>query len=246
MLGQAVVAAGRHAAGRRVVSAHMVFYRVADSREPLEFEVEELSSGRSFTTLTVHVSQKGKRRASGTLLLDVTAKDVIRHAAPPPECSGPYESEPYDMSVTGRDIRMVDGAYTDGPDAPIGPPVVDTWVRFREVPADPGLHAGLLAQFTGHVSIAAGLRPHEGVSQYQAHRSLSMGINAIGISFHADVRADNWMRYHHLSTFAGDGMTHSECRVYNEAAELLASFTVDAMVRGLADDSHVVDDRITI
>ncbi|MGF7238698.1 MAG: DUF427 domain-containing protein [Frankia sp.] len=246
MLGQAIVAAGRHSPGRRVVSAHMMFYRAADASRPLEFDVEELSSGRAFTALTVHVSQDGRRRASGTLLLDVTAPDVIRHAAPPPPCASPYDSEPCDMAVTGRDIRVVDGAYSNASDAPIGPPVIDTWVRFRGVPDDPYLHAGLLTQFTGHMSIAAALRPYEGVGQDQAHRTLSMGINAIAISFHSDVRADSWLRYHHLSTFAGDGMTHSECRVYNEAGKLLASFTVEAMVRGFAGGGRAVNDRTAI
>ena len=137
------------------------------------------------------------------------------------------------MSVTGRDVRIVDGAYTDDPAAPVGPPVLDAWVRFREVPDDPYLHAGLLAQFTGHVSIAAALRPHEGIGQHQAHRTLSTAINAIALSLHGEVRADRWMLYHHLSTFAGDGMTHSECRVHDEAGGLLASFTVDAMVRAI-------------
>ena len=135
------------------------------------------------------------------------------------------------MSVMGRDIRIVDAAYTSDPDAPVGPPVLDAWVRFRELPADPALHAGLLAQFTGHLSIAAALRPHAGVGQAEAHRTLSMAINAIAISFHAEVHADRWMHYHHHSTFAGDGMTHAECRVHDEDGELLASFTVDAMVR---------------
>src|ERR1700722_14731450 len=46
MLGQAIVAAGRHAAGRRVVSSSMIFLRSADARQPLRFELEELSSGR--------------------------------------------------------------------------------------------------------------------------------------------------------------------------------------------------------
>lgn len=246
MLGQAVVAAGRHAPERRVVSAHMVFYRAADAREPLEFEVEELSTGRSFSTLAVHVTQGGRRRASGTLLLDTTAPDVVRHSAAPEPGAGPYDSEPYDMSVTGRDLRMVAGTYTDDPAAPVGPPTIDTWVRFREVPADRHLHAGLLAQFTGHISIAAALRPHAGVGQRQAHRTLSMGINAIALSFHADVRADRWLRYHHLSTFAGDGMTHSECRVHDEAGALVASFTVDAMLRGFTQRSHAGDDRVAL
>jgi acyl-CoA thioesterase II len=236
MLAQAIVAAGRHAPGRRVVSASMVFMRAANTSEPLHIQLDELSAGRNFTTLAPQVRQSGKTCASGIMLLDATAADVIRHAAAAPETAGPYASVPFDMSVTGRDIRFVDGAYTGDPNAPVGPPLLDAWVRFREVPQDPHLHAALLAQFTGHVSIAAALRPHAGIGQSQAHRTLSTAINAINVSFHADVRADRWMLYRHHSTFAGDGMTHSECRVYDLAGALLASFTVDAMVRKAAAD----------
>jgi acyl-CoA thioesterase II len=245
MLAQAIVAAGRHAPGRRVVSASMVFMRAANTSEPLRIQLDELSSGRNFTTLTPRVLQSGKLCASGIMLLDVTAPDVIRHAAAAPDTPGPYESQPFDMSVMGRDIRFVDGAYTGDPNAPVGPPMMDAWVRFREVPEDPYLHAGLLAQFTGHVSIAAALRPHKGIGQSQAHRTLSTAINAINISFHADVRADRWMLYRHRSTFAGDGMTHSECRVYNVERGLLASFSVDAMVRRFATD-RPVDERTAL
>jgi len=147
------------------------------------------------------------------------------------------------MGVTGRDLRIVDDAYTGDPDAPLGPPELSAWVRFRRVPDDQPLHAGLLAQFTGHLSIAAAMRPHAGIGQAQAHRTLSTAINAISLSIHADVRADRWMLYHHRSTFAGAGMTHSECRVYGEDRGLVASFTVEAMVRGFADPSKEGDYR---
>ena len=245
MLAQSIVAAGRRVPGRRVVSAAMVFMRAANTADPLRIELEELSGGRNFTTLTPRVRQNDKLCASGILLLDATAPDVIRHRAPAPVTAGPDASEPFDMSVTGRDVRFVDGAYTGDPDAPVGPPVIDAWVRFREVPDDQCLHAALLAQFTGHVSIAAAMRPHAGIGQSQAHRTLSTAINAINISFHANVRADRWMRYHHHSTFAGDGMTHSECRVYDLEGALLASFTVDAMVRRFATE-RVVNERTAL
>jgi acyl-CoA thioesterase len=246
MLGQAIVAAGRAVPGRRAVAAHMVFTRVADARRPLRFDLEEIADGRTFTVLGVRVGQENRCCAAGTLLLDATAADVIRHAVAPPTVPGPYDCEPLDMSVTGRDIRVVDAAYTDDPGAPVGPPVIDAWVRFRRVPADPYLHAGLLAQFTGHMSIAAALRPHAGIGQRDAHRSLSTAINAISLSLHADVRADRWMLYHHLSTFAGDGMTHSECRVHDEDGALVASFTVDAMVRRFAVDPARLDARTAL
>lgn len=243
MLGQAIVAAGRARPGRRAVSAHMMFVRPADTERPLDFGVDELSGGRSFSALAVDVSQEGRRCAHGTLLLDVTAPDVIRHGDPRPDVPGPDECPPFDMAVTGRDLRVVDGAYGNDPDAPLGPPVIDAWVRFDEVPDDPYLHAALLAQFTGHMSIAAAMRPHRGVGQRQAHRTLSTAVNAIGLSLHAPVRADRWMLYHHRSTFAGDGMTHSACTVHDEEGRLLASFTNDCMVRGFAGGSAPADDR---
>jgi acyl-CoA thioesterase II len=232
MLGQAIVAAGRYAAGRRVVSANMIFLRAADARQPLRLELEELSVGRTFSGLAVKVFEGVRLCAAGTLLLDVPSEDVIRHASERPDAAGPYESAPYDMGVTGRDIRVVDGSYTNDP-AAAGPPVVDAWVRFRHLPDDQPLHDGLLAQFTGHMSIAAALRPHEGVSQDQAHSTLSMAINSISLSLHAPVKADDWLLYHHGSTFAGAGTTHAENRVYDLDGALVASFTVDAMVRPL-------------
>lgn len=250
MLAQAIVACGRHAAGRRVVSAHLVFPRAADPRQPLCVELDEVSAGRTFTTLGARVSQGGRVCATGTFLLDVGAPDVVRHAVAVAVVGvggGPGDAVPFDMGVTGRELRFVDGAYTGDPDAAVGPPVVDAWVRFPHLHVDdPLLHAALLAQFAGHVPIAAALRPHAGVGQDQAHRTLSTAINAIAISFHGDVRADRWMRYHHHSTFAGDGMTHAECRVHGEDGRLLASFTVDAMVRAFRGDAGPVDERTSL
>jgi acyl-CoA thioesterase-2 len=231
MLGQAVVAASRSYPGRRADSSHMVFVRPASTEEPLTFELAKLTAGRTFATVRADIMQGDALCASGTLLLGTTAPDVIRHGVAAPHVPGPERCEPYDMGVTGREVRVVDAAYTGDPDAPTGPPVIDAWVRFERLPDDPAIHAGLLAQFSGHMSIAAALRPHAGIGQEQAHRTLSTAINAISLSIHADVRADEWMLYHHLSTFAGDGMTHSECRVHSEVGDLLASFTVEAMVR---------------
>jgi acyl-CoA thioesterase II len=246
MLGQAIVAAGRHVPGRRVVSANLIFLRPADARHPLRFELGQLSEGRTFSTLTIQVLQDGRCCAAGTLLLDITSPDVIRHGVDPPPVPGPYECPAYDMGVTGRDVRMVDGAYTNDPDARVGPPILDAWVRFRDVPEDPLLHTGLLAQFTGHLSIAAALRPHVGIGQDQAHRSLSTAINGIHLSLHRNVQADHWMLYHHVSTFAGDGMTQSECRVHAEGGDLIASFGVEAMVRLFPDGATSPDDRTAL
>ncbi len=246
MLAQALVAATRQAPDRRVVSASMVFPRAADPRRPLSIELDEIAAGRTFSSFGARAVQDGRICAAGTVQLDVMAAAVIEHADPPPDVVGPYGAVPYDMSVTGRDLRMVDDAYTGDPDAPVGPPELSAWVRFREVPEDQALHAALLTQFMGHMSIAAAMRPHAGIGQWQAHRTLSTAVNAISMSIHADIRADRWMHYHHRSTFAGDGMTHSSCRVLTEAGAPLASFTTDCMVRAFANPDQVVDERTTL
>lgn len=243
LLAQSIVAASKHVPGRRVVSAHLVLTRGADALQPVDFELEEHAVGRTMATVGVRVTQGERRYAAGTLLLDTSAPDTIRHAVDPPDVPGPYDSEPYDMSVTGRDLRIVDGAYTDDPDAPVGPPWLDVWMRYRDAPDQPALRAALVAHFTGHISIAAALRPHAGIGQREAHRTLSTAINAIHLSFHADPPLDEWLLYRHLSTFAGDGMTHSECRVHTEAGALVASFGVEAMVRRFPEGRTTRDDR---
>lgn len=234
MLAQALVAATRQSGGRRAVSAHLAFFRMADARRPLSIVLTELSAGRTFTTYRVEVGQDGRARAEGTLLMDATAPDVVAHEVPAPPCPGPGQSAPYDMGVLGRDLRVVDDAYTDDPDAPAGPPVLDAWVRFRGVPDDAALHLGLLAQFTGHMTIAAALRPHEGVGQAQSHVSLSTGVNALHLSLHRDVRMDEWVRYHHHAVTVSGGLAHGENAVYDQAGRRLASFTAACMLRGFA------------
>ncbi|MCH7789885.1 MAG: thioesterase family protein [Acidobacteria bacterium] len=246
ILAQAVVAGSRHGPGRRLVNASMLFPRAADARETYSIALDEITIGRTFSTLGVRAAQSERICGVGTLLFDVTSDDLIKHCDSIPDVVGPYDSVPLDMSVTGRDIRVVGGSYTGDSSAPVGPPEIDAWVRFRKVDDDPAIHAGLLAQFTGHMSIAAAMRPHAGIGQDQAHHTLSTAVNAISISIHADVRVDQWLLYHHRSTFAGGGMTHSECRVHDEDGALVASFTVDAMVREFATPPSNTDSRTAL
>jgi len=246
LLAQAIVAGVRHAPDRRIVQATMIFNRAVTTQGPYSIDIDEVANGRTVTALRTAAVQGGRTCAFGTLLLDVGAPDLIRDEVATLDVAGPADAAPIDMGVTGRAIRIVDDAYTGDPDAPVGPPRLHAWVRFAEVPADPAMNAALLAQFTGHLSIAAALRPHAGIGQDQAHVTISTAINAISLSLHADIRADRWMRYDHLTTFAGDGMTHTECRVHDEDGRLLASFSVEAMVRGFADPQATVDPRTAL
>ena len=162
MLGQAIVAAGRHAPGRRVVSAHGV-HACRRHRRPVRLRSRraERTVGRSRRSPCA-VEQEGDLRERHAPARRHGAGRRSAMALPRPTYAGPDESEPSTCRSPAATSASSTAAYTDDPDAPVGPPVLDAWVRFRDVPDDPLLHAAVLAQFTGHMSIAAALRPHAG------------------------------------------------------------------------------------
>ncbi|MAE97258.1 MAG: acyl-CoA thioesterase [Deltaproteobacteria bacterium] len=235
LLGQAIVAASKVVPDQRVVSASMIFSRAASFDAPIDVGVEVLRGGRSFSTVEARVAQGDTLRAVGILLMDAGAGDSIRGSAAMPDVPGPARCAPLDLGVTGRELRIVDGAYDPDP-ARVGPPEIFAWIRFREPPAAPSLHAALLAQSTGHWTIAAAMRPHEGVGQAMAHVTLSTGIMAIDIAFHDEVDVGEWLLYANPAVYSGRGQAQGQGRVFAADGRLVASYSVHAMIREFVTD----------
>ena len=231
LLGQAVVAASKAIPDQRVSSAFMTFAKAAGFDDTIDISVDALRRGRSFSSVAVRSEQRGVLIAPSLLLMDAGAEDMIRDTMAMPEVPGPYDSEPFDMSVVGRDLRIVDGAYSGDPDR-IGPPVVYAWIRFRDNPEEEHLRQALIAQATTHWTVAAAMRPHPGIGQDQAHVSLSTGIMSISIAFHDDAPLDEWFLYANPAIWAGRGLTQGQGAIFTESGRLLASYSVQAMVRG--------------
>ena len=230
LLGEVIVAASRTVTDQRVTFASITFAKAASFAEPLDFAVEALRRGRTFSTLEVRASQQGRLIAPALVLLDAGSGDTIRGSEQMPDVAGPGDAAPYDMGVVGRDLRIVDGAYSPDPDR-TGPPVIHAWVRFRDDPADPGLRSALIAQATTHWTIAAAMLPHPGYGEARAHVSLSTGPVAMSISFHDDARADEWLLYSTPAIWAGRGLVQGDGRVFTEDGTLVASYHLQAMVR---------------
>jgi acyl-CoA thioesterase len=240
ILAQAMVAAGKALPGRVVRSAHALFVAAADPGEPLELEVGTVRAGRSFASAVVTAGQGGRTRATATVLLDQPQPDVIRHdrwtGAPP---AGPEAAYPAEMPMRGRQLRL-EGVKDYGSPDETGPPVLDAWLRYDSVPGRDDLRRALLAHFTGHLSISTALRAHPGIGTDQAHHTVSTAVMGLGVTFHDPVTWDGWIRYHHESTFAGAGMAYVRGQVLTADGRLLASFTQDAMIRGLGDSAASV------
>jgi acyl-CoA thioesterase len=230
LLGQAVVAASKSLPQQRVTSAYMTFSKAATFDAPLDVNVEVLRPGKTFSTVSVRIDQKEKFRSAGLLMLDSGSPDVIRADVDMPLVPGPYESEPFDMGVMGRDLRVVEGAYSDDPDL-TGPPEIYAWMRFRDAPSELYLHAALMAQSTTHWTVAAAMLPHKGFGQADAHVTLSTGIVSIAIAFHDDVDVTGWLLYANRAIFAGRGLAQGEGHVFTEEGDLVASYSVQGMIR---------------
>lgn len=236
MLAQAIVAAGKTIPDQRVTTAHMIFCKSAAFDSTLEVDVEVLRPGRTFSTLQVKLSQDEKLRSVGLLLLDSGAEDVIRGAIPMPDVGGPADAkETGGFRVTGREIRVLDAAYDGNPDR-IGPPEIYAWCRFKEAPEEAYLHTALMAQSTTHWTIAAAMRPHAGFGEALAHSTLSTGVMSISIAFHEQVDVTQWLLYANPAVHSGNGLAQGEGHVFTEDGQLVATYTLQAMIRAFERD----------
>ena len=230
MLAQGIVAASKTVPGQRVTSGYMIFSKSASFDDPLDVDVEVLRAGRSFSTVEIRIGQNDKLRSAGLMLMDAGSEPVIHGSAAAPDVPGPEEAVDLDMGVTGRDLRIVDGAYHPDPGR-VGPPEIYAWCRFKDDPGQSYLHAALLAQSTTHWTIAAAMRPHPGVGEAQAHVTLSTGIMSTSIAFHDEFKVTDWLLYANPAIYAGRGLAQGEGRVFTQDGRLVASYSVQAMIR---------------
>lgn len=230
MLAQAVVAASRAVPDKRAVSAYAQFARVAAFHLPLNFHAEVLQSGRTFASVSVTAEQEGKLRCPALVLMDSGADDLITHQMKMPDVPGPEDCPDFNFGMTGRDVRFVNGDYRPH-EHRIGRPILNCWVRCRDKPETQLLNQALLTQCVGHMTIGASLLPHAGMKEGDAHVTLSTGVMAISIAYHADADVSGWILYSNPSIHAGRGLAQGQGAVFSQDGVLLASYTVTAMVR---------------
>jgi acyl-CoA thioesterase len=230
VLSQSVVAATKSGDGKVVRRASGVFCRPIRADSLIDFTVDVVHAGRSFTTMSVTASQGDRTCGVITVMLDQPSADVIRHPVVAPG-SKPDAAITYDMPLPGRELRLVDVVDPNDPDH-VGPPRLEAWLRYEPVPDRDVLRRALLAHFTGHLSISTTMLAHPGIGTAMSHKTLSTAVMAIDITFHDPIEWDGWIRYDHESTAVGAGMSYVRGQVCDEAGRLIASFAQDGLIRG--------------
>jgi acyl-CoA thioesterase-2 len=233
LLGQSIVAARAGHEGMAVKTVHTVFARGARPDTPLDITVDPMHAGRTFASDTVTISQGDRLCARSIVLLHAGEDDLIRHADRPAVASKPDDAEPGEH-YDAWEIRVVDGVDISDPGA-VGPAELDVWTRFPGAPDDPAVSQALLAFATDGFLIGTAMRPHAGVGQAQAHRTLTTGVISHTLTFHEPCRAAEWLLLSHRSPYAGHGRTYGRADVFDEQGQLVASFVQDAMIRARAE-----------
>lgn len=239
VLAQSIVAAAKTLPGRSVRSARATFMSAISAEADLEFDVEVQRAGRQMAFADVVCRQGDKVRVRTNIVLDHPSPDVIRHEAPISSGAGPADSIPRDMPLPGRELRL-DGIVDENSPDEVGPPEIRAWLRYDDPPKRDDLAKALIAHFTGHLSISTSMRGHAGIGTADSHKTVSTGPLVISIAFHEPFGYDGWILYLHDSTFVGAGMTYVRGQVHTEAGHLIASFTQEAMIRGLTDHEMTI------
>ncbi len=229
LLAQSVMAGLAGQDGKAVKTIHTVFARGASPDNPLDVVVERMHGGRSVASSTVTVSQGDDICTRSLVLLSADEPDVIRHADTPGTNARPDDVAAV-RSVGAWEVGIVGGVDLNDPEL-VGPPELDVWIRFVGAPADPKTDQALVAYSTDGFLIGTAMRPHAGVGQAQAHRTLSTGVLSHTLTFHEPCPASEWHLLQQWSSYAGHGRSYGRGDIFRADGQLAASFVQDAMIR---------------
>jgi acyl-CoA thioesterase len=234
LLAQSIVAGLQGHGGKTVKTLHTVFARSASPDLPVEITVDRIHAGRALASSAVTIGQGERLCTRSIVLLSADEPDLIRHADRPVDASVPPDAARGDGAPDDWTVQVVGGVDVNDADA-VGPPELEVWSRFAGAPEDPGISQALLAFATDGFLIGTAMRPHRGVGQSQAHRTISTGVLSHTLTFHEPFSAAEWLLLAHRSVYAGRGRGYGRADVYRTDGQLVASFVQDSMIRAMSE-----------
>jgi acyl-CoA thioesterase II len=238
LLAQTIVAALHGHEGRAVKTVSTIFARAASPEAPLDITVEPMHAGRAFASTGVTIRQGERLCVRSLVLLTSDEGDFIRHADPAPALDVPSDDGDDGDDDDTWQVRIVGDVDISDPDA-VGPADLDVWTRFPGAPADSTIDQALLAFATDGFLIGTAMRPHAGVGQAQAHKTLSTGVVGHTLTFHEPAPAADWLLLRHHSTYAGRGRCYGRGDVFTADGMLVASFVQDGMIRPMEGSARL-------
>ncbi|MGF2734282.1 acyl-CoA thioesterase II [Marinobacter sp. DUT-1] len=244
VLGQALMAASRTVEGRLCHSLHAYFLRPGNHSMPIDYEVQRVRDGGSFSVRRVIARQDGKEILTGSMSFQGEEAGFVHQfdmpTAPDPDTLkseqelgrilAPQVPERFRETLT-RDrpieIRPVNPVNPLQPEK--RPPYRQSWLRAQgPLPEDPVLHRCLLTYASDFHFLATSMQPH-GLTFTSKNMQVASLDHAIW--FHRDFRMDEWLLYDKDSPSTSGGRGFNRGNFYNRDGVLVASTTQEALIR---------------
>ncbi|MDV2078612.1 acyl-CoA thioesterase [Marinobacter xestospongiae] len=244
VLGQSLMAACRTVEGRLPHSLHAYFLRPGNHSLPIDYEVQRVRDGGSFSVRRVIARQDGKEILTGAMSFQ-GEESGYEHQFEMPAVAG-YDDLASESDYVARlmphipekmrdkldrerpiEIRPIDPVNPLKPEAK--PPYKQSWLRAQgELPDDPVLHRCLLAYASDFTFLGTSLHPH-GVTFMSRNMQVASLDHAIW--FHRDFRMDDWLLYDKDSPSASGGRGFNRGNFFSRDGVLVASTTQEALIR---------------
>ena len=235
VLGQALMAASRTVEGRLCHSLHAYFLRPGNQSMPIDYEVQRVRDGGSFSVRRVIARQDGKEILTGSMSFQV-AEEGFEHQLTMPDAPDPEtlrsEQEWGELLAPQvpekmRPILTRDRPIEIRPEK--RPPQKQSWFRAQgHLPDDPVLHRCLLTYASDFQFLGTSLNPH-GLTFMS--KGLQVASLDHAIWFHRDFRMDEWLLYDKDSPSASAGRGFNRGNFFNQEGVLVASTTQEALIR---------------
>jgi len=242
--GQALVAAGRTVDPARLVhSLHGYFVRPGDPEVPIEYHVENIRDGRSFSVRRSVARQHGKTIFFMSASFHRIEEGLDHHAPTPPDIPPPDEVPtmterlaryPERLGIWSQIPRPIDVRYVGEPGwvPPGGRPAEPNqrvWMRIDgKLPDDPLLHACLL-------TYASDLTLLDSVLSWHGEVWGPGGVVGASLDhalwFHRPFRADEWFLYDSWSPSASGARGLATGRMFTRDGRHIATAVQEGLLR---------------
>ena len=238
---QSLQAAARTIEGKNPWSLHVYFMAPVAALEPVDYRVERVKDGRTLATRRVRIEQRGRLRATATVLFGVPGEgpshQYARPETPPVEQLAPIERLIH-PTVVPLDADLDALGYPKEPLVElrrVAPSPDDVrfsrkiWMRVEpELPTEPALVASTFAYLCDITLGTTALEPHGGRA---GTTDLQLGAIELGLWFTAPARLHEWTLFSQFSAWAGGGHGLAHGVFHNSDGDVAAVAVQNALMR---------------
>lgn len=239
VVAQCLMAANQTVSGELSAhSLHAYFLRAGDPATSIDFEVDPIRDGRSFSTRRVVARQKGEA-IFNTSISYHREEEGVSHCIPMPDVAAP-RSEADDMSnfrgftTKPGDPNLIDlyqierqrvTQYLAEEQAPMG----QSWFRaFGPLPDDHAVHQAALVMISDYSLLSTVFYPHPYTNPIKHFMAASLDH---AVWFHHPGKMDEWVLYDCDTPRAGGGRGFSRGFLWAQDGTLLASTAQESLMR---------------